>query len=336
MPLIVTPRHLTQRAELYHQLASLTTAGVGLIAAVEMLRDAPPSRGLRKPLTQLAQDLSQGTTFSEALAQLSRGWMPQFDRALLHAGEASGRLDLCFRFLADYYNERARLARQTLSELAYPALILHMAILIFPTGVLTRLVWEGDTVGYVSSKLLLLVPGYTLVLLGVYLSQAGHNELWRSWMERVLNVVPMLGPARSNLALARLSVALESLLNAGVSIVEAWPVAAAASGSPCLHRTVLGWKSSLEAGQTPAEVVRESRVFPDLFTNLYTTGEISGQLDDTLHRLYNHYHQEALRKMHALAQWAPRIVYFLIVLLIAVQIVSFYADYFSRIGQLTQ
>src|ERR1051326_3573311 len=140
MPLIVTPRQLSQRSELYHQLASLISAGVTLISGLEMVRNSASARSLRKPLASLIEDLKQGSTFSESSRRLSRSWLPTFDLALLEAGENSGRLDLCFRFLADYYGERARLARQVMSDLAYPAFILHFAALIFPVGMLTRLV----------------------------------------------------------------------------------------------------------------------------------------------------------------------------------------------------
>lgn len=336
MPLVLTPRQLTERAELYQQLASLTAAGVGLISATEMLRDSPPRRALRRPLASVVTHLQEGATFSEAARLLGKAWMPSFDRALIEAGENSGRLDLCFRFLYEYYQERARLARQVLSELAYPAFVLHFAILVFPVNVLTRLVWQGDITGFLMNKGLILGTLYGAVLLLLALGQAGHNEHWRGLLERLLAAVPILGSARSNLALARLSVALESLLNAGVSIIEAWELAAAASGSPILRQTVLAWRPHVLAGQTPADAVRESRAFPDLFTNLYSTGEISGQLDETLRRLYRHYQEEAVRKLHAFAQWAPRLIYMGVVLIIAYQVVSFWSGYFNQISQLMQ
>jgi protein transport protein HofC len=334
MPLIVTPRQLEHRAELYHQLAALTSAGIGLIAGVDMVRQAPAGRFLRKPLDRVHQALEQGATFSDALATGQRAWLPTFDLALLDAGEKSGRLDRCFRLLSDYYTERARLARQILSELAYPAFILHFAILIFPTSLLVRLVWQGDVTGFVTAKLALLVPFYLVIGLGVYAAQSSRHGWWRSVLEWVLRKVPLLGKARANLALARLSMALESLLSAGVSIIEAWPLAAAASGSPALRRAVLGWNSNVLAGQTPAEAVRESGAFPDLFTNLYSTGEISGQLDDTLARLHRHYAEEGSRQLRLVAQWTPRLVYFAVVLLIAYQVVSFWSGYFSQINDL--
>jgi type II secretory pathway component PulF len=336
MPLVLTPRHLSQRAELYQQLASLTAAGIGFVSAAEMVRDSSPQRRLRERLTRLAGRLHDGATVAEAMSVLGSSWLPAFDRALIEAGETSGRLDLCLRFLSEYYDERARLARQVLGELAYPAFILHFAILVFPIGQLTRLVWEGDVSGYLLPKATILGVLYGGILLFLYLGQAARGERWRAWLERALGNIPLLGRARSNLALARLSMALESLINAGISIVEAWELAAVASGSPMLRRTVLGWRPSVQAGQTPAEAVRSSRVFPELFANLYRTGEVSGQLDDTLRRLYRHYQEEAVRQLHALAQWAPRLIYLLVILLIAYQVIAFWSGYFSQINSLTQ
>jgi len=332
MPLIATPRHLARRAELYHQLASLTSAGVGLITGLGMLLKAPPSPAYRRPLQQLLQRLEQGATFADALRGLGERWLPAFDIALLEAGEQSGRLDTCFRQLSAYYDERARTARQILSEVAYPALVLHLAVLVFPVSLLTRLVWQGDVFGYVMAKAAVLVPGYGAVLFVLYLGQAQRGERWRAALEQALRRIPVLGVARMNLALARLSASLEGLLNAGVSIIDSWQLAAAASGSPALQRTVGAWTPRVRAGQTPAEAVRESGAFPDLFTHLYSTGEMSGRLEETLQQLYRHYQEEASRQLQLLARWVPKLIYLVVVLIVAYQVVSFWAGYFSQLN----
>src|SRR5436853_6048799 len=102
MAFIVTPNQLAQRAELYHQLGALTQAGIGLPQALRHLTVHPPARGFRKPLASLLNSLLNGQTFAEALRE-SGDWIPEFDVALLHAGEQSGRLDGCFKLLAGYY-----------------------------------------------------------------------------------------------------------------------------------------------------------------------------------------------------------------------------------------
>src|SRR5205807_200468 len=172
-------------------------------------------------------------------------WLPAFDIALLQAGEQSGRLEACFRLLADYYTDRARLARQVISDLAYPAFLFHFAIFLFPFS---------------------------------------HFFLSGNW-----------------------------LLYLGQTF------------------GVLAWRPLVDGGQTPAEALNASAKFPELFANQYATGEISGKLDETLRRLHTYYQGEGSRKLHAVAQWTPRAVYFLVAMMIAYRIIKFWTAYFKQI-----
>ena len=95
---------------------------------------------------------------------------------------------------------------------------------------------------------------------------------------------------------------------------------------------MLTWKPRIEDdGRPPSELLRESPEFPELFANLYHTGEISGSLDDTLRRLHKYYQEEASRKLQILAEWSPRLVYFAVVFLIAYRVVTFWLGHYSRI-----
>ena len=111
MPLIVTPRQLIQRSELYSQLASLLTAGVALVQALEMIERKPPTYSYRQPLRAIIANIQAGASFADSLSSLGR-WMPSFDLALIHAAEQSGRLAEAMRLLADYYQQRAQFARK--------------------------------------------------------------------------------------------------------------------------------------------------------------------------------------------------------------------------------
>lgn len=327
MPLIVTPRQLTQRAELYHQIGQLMAAGVGLPQALEHLRRNPPARSFREPLQRLITQLEQGYTFSEAMSRSGK-WLPSFDLALLQAGEHSGRLEAVFKLLASFYHDRARLTRQVISDLAYPMFLFHAAIFILPFA---QFFLSGDWLTYLRQTFGVLLPIYTAILLLMLACQGQRGETWRSWLESVFHWVPILGKARRALALARLSAALEALISAGVTIIEAWELAASASGSPALRRAVLAWRPRVLSGETPAEEVSASPQFPELFANLYHTGEVSGQLDETLRRLQTYYQEEGTRKLHALAQWTPRVIYFAVMLMIAYRVIQFWTGYFQQI-----
>ena len=328
MALIITPAQLSQRAEFYYQLGQLTAAGLGITKGLEQLQRNPPARSYREPLRRTLAQIGGGFTLSESL-QRAGEWLPEFDLALLTAGEQSGRLDACFRVLAGYYTDRARIARQMIADLAYPVFLLHFAVFILPFAEFFR---TGNWVMYLVKTFGVLLPLYGMVGLMIYAAQSRHGESWRSLVESVLRLVPMLGTARRYLALARLSAALEGLLSAGVRIVEAWELAATASGSPRLRRVVLGWRRQVDEGHTPAEVVRASRAFPDLFVNQYATGEVSGQLDDVLRRLHQYFQEEGTRKLRAVAQWTPRVVYLVVALAIAFFVLRFWIAEFRNIA----
>jgi type II secretory pathway component PulF len=183
---------------------------------------------------------------------------------------------------------------------------------------------------------LILSPFYLGTAFLIFAMQSRHGEAWRSLIENLSNGIPLLGAARRALALARLSLALEALLSAGVNIVDAWPMAAEASASLTVRRAVAAWRPHLQEGRTPAELVRESRVFPEIFANFYASGEVSGKLDESLRRLHSYYHDEGTRKLEAIAAWTPRLIYGIVAIFIAIKVIGFYSNYFNQIGALTQ
>lgn len=334
MPLITSPRQFNQRAEFYHQLSQLVSAGIGLVPALEQISRNPPSSSFRKPLQHSLAGLADGRPVADSLR--AADWWPDFDLALIEAGERSGRIDSCFRLLAEYYDERARLAKTIISQLIYPALLIHMAAGIFLILLPYALSQFSANLTWLFIRaLLVLSPVYLGAVAVVYAGQSRHGEGWRAFLEKLLHPVPVLGAGRRALALSRLSMALEALISAGVNIVEAWNVAANASGSPALRRAVGSWKPQLDAGQTPAELVNASPVFPETFTNLYHSGEVSGKLDDTLRRLHTFYQEEGTHKLQLVAQWVPRIIYLIVVVIIAYEIIQFWTGYFQRISNLT-
>ncbi len=218
MPLIITPRQLNQHAELYHQLGIMIAAGLSVHKALEHLQSHPPSLSLRAPISRWLEQLSQGHTVSESLQRIGK-WIPSFDLALIDAGERSGRLDACFKLLAVYYRERAQMARQMISDMAYPAFVLNFAIVLFP---FVNFMKPGGTFAhFLLTIVVIAAPLYGLVFLVIYSCQGRHGASWRGRVENVLRRIPILGTARQDLALARLATALESLLNAGVPIVTA-------------------------------------------------------------------------------------------------------------------
>lgn len=330
MAFLLFPAQLASRGEFYHQLGSALASGLTVVRALGILAENPPSRDLVRPAEALVQRLRSGATLGEAVRSLGR-WASDFDIALLEAGERSGRLDHVCQLLSNAYSERARLSRQVLLGLLYPAFLFHFAFLVMPIGHLIDLVKGGDIALYLGRKLVFFVPFYLLALAAIWAGQGTHGRAWRSLLESAGRLVPIFGRARRALALSRLSLALDALLNAGVAGPQAWSLAAAASGSPALDREIQRWHPLLENGTPPADLVQESRQFPPHFSSVYATAELSGRVDDALPRLHQHYQDEGLRLTRVSAGILTGALYLAVLLAVAYQIVSFWLGFYGQI-----
>ena len=331
--MIFSPSQLNRRAELYHQLGAMITAGVPLIQALQMAAGNSSIRPSQRIMSALTVHLKNGLTFSDSLARVP-GWMPAFDKALLSAGEHSGRLEYTFKQLGTYYATRAEILREMINGLSGTFLRLLLFLAIFPLGDFFGLVVGImnnnyiECIPYIRDKIIEFGGLFGLILIIIIALQ---TESLRSILEFLAQIVPFLRTAQKHLALARLSVALESLVLSGISIIRSWPMAAAGSGSPRLKRDVAKWKTPLESGHTPAELVSQSNFFPEMFKNLYHTGEVSGRLDESLNRLQNYYREEGFRALRIFIRLFNGLIFLIVAVLIAVFIIKFWVHYYENL-----
>jgi type II secretory pathway component PulF len=333
MAFIVTPGELARRSELYHQLGAMLSAGVPLLSALEMASVNPSVSGSQSTVLRLIASLKTGLTFSESMVKV-KGWMPDFDIALLSVGESSGRMDTIFKLLAVYYSNRATIVRNTISGLIITVLTLHVFLIVFPLSLLIQCaqgIFNGEyelCIPFVVEKVIVFGGSYFVVLMFIYACQGRHGEGWRWFVESFTRWIPILRTAQKYLVLSRLAGALEAAITSGQSILKGWELAGAASGSPRLRRQISSWKSELEGGATPAELVSGSSYFPELFANLYFTGEQSGKIDETLSRLQAYYQEEGFRRMRVFTGLANGLIYAAVAVTIALYVINFYTDYF--------
>ena len=332
--LIETPNSFRQRSEFYHQLSVMLQAGVGLTQSLEQI--APPSQRDGLHIRESIDRLNAGETFSETLIG-RENWLPAFDRMMIEAGEAGGRLDDTLRILSDHYHQRSALIRDVLMKLAYPLFIIHFIILM--PGIILygrSLLGSGSAslLGAFFPSLLTLGALYTAVFFVLYLGQANRGFAIRHGIERIWHRTPMFGRAVKELKLSRLSFALYALLNAGVNVREAWKSAASASGSPWLATSVHTWLPELDSGSLPSEALQRRKDFPRTFRDLYATGEVSGQLDESLQHLAKLYHDEGTRRLKSAAGIATGLVYGLVAITVAIIVIRAWLNYINMFNTL--
>jgi type II secretory pathway component PulF len=334
--MIVTPGQLNRRATFYHQLGSMIGAGVPLPKALQMVSASPAVGASRKAASGILEHLQSGFTFSESMSRV-QGWMPDFDTALLSVGEQSGRLDQSFKLLSEYYAARAKLIRDTISGMVVTLATLHVFLLLIPIDLwigFGRGILEGhyeSCIPFLVEKFVVFGVLYGWVFLSIYASQGNRAESWRAFVEKFAGLIPILRTARKYLSLSRMAAALEALTSAGVSVVSGWQLAAAASASPRLRHIVSQWETEISDGSTPGELINRSGYFPEMFANLYFTGEQSGKLDDTLHRLQIYYQEEGFRTLRFFTRIVNGIIYGSMVVIVGLYVIRFWTNYYGAL-----
>lgn len=290
----------------------------------------------RKIILGLVEHLREGQTLSDSMVKI-HGWLPEFDVALLSAGEQSGRLDYCFKQLGTYYATRATIIRETIAGVFRTAITFHVFLFLFPLGFFFNFVigilnaQYAKCIPFIAEKILAFGLLYGILFFFIFASQGNRGEGWRSLTEHIVQAIPVLRTAQKYLVISRLSAALEALVSSGVSIVKGWPMAAAASGSPHLKKAVAEWKPHLEGGSTPAELVRDTPYFPEMFVNLYHTGEISGKLDESLSRLHTYFREEGFLKLRAFTRILNGLLYAFVAILVAYNVIRFWVNYYGAL-----
>jgi type II secretory pathway component PulF len=334
--MILTPGQLNRRAELYHQLGTMVTAGVPLIQSLEMATRNRATGSMRKYLPMVIERMRSGLTLSDSLRQVT-GWLPEFDVALLSAGEHSGRLDNSFKQLADYYATRAKIIRDSIGRSFFTIATLHVFLLVFPIGLLQSFAvgiqYKNylQCVPFILEKIAIFGALYAVVFILIFSFQGNRGGKWRATLEWLLHIIPILGNARRNLALSRLAAGLEALINAGVPIDKSWEHAAAASGSLRLVNSISQWGDELARGATPADLVGRTPYFPQLFANMYTTGEMSGKLDETLLRLQAFHQEEGNRGIDRFTHLLTICLYLCIAVLVGYFVIKFWMNYYGAL-----
>ena len=121
-------KRLSQREQaiLTRQIASLLTAGLPLGETLSVLTEQSERDYVRELMAAIRGEVLGGHSFANALAEHPRDF-PEIYRALVAAGEHTGKLGLVLSRLADYIEQRNALKQKIVLAFTYPAIVTLIA-----------------------------------------------------------------------------------------------------------------------------------------------------------------------------------------------------------------
>lgn len=281
------------------QLAGLLAAQLPLDTALAACSEQADKSYIRDLLTAVRNDVRAGFRFADALAQRPDDF-PDIYRALIAAGEASGKLPQIMEDLASYLEERNLLRTKVSTAFIYPGVVAAVSflIMIFLLGYVVPQVVSA----FSQSKQAL--PLLTRLMLGI--SDAVRQWWWlagliglacatlirialkrpaleMAWHTRLLSL-PLVSKFSLGLNSARFASTLAILSGAGVPLLQALEAARLTLSNAALRAIVTQASQQVREGASLAKALGSHKRFPPLLIHLIASGERTGTLADMLAR----------------------------------------------------
>ncbi|MBW2526423.1 MAG: type II secretion system inner membrane protein GspF [Deltaproteobacteria bacterium] len=286
------------------QLATLVGAKIPLFESLSALIDQVEKESLRRALTNIRDQVREGTSFAGALEGHPKIFSDLYVN-MVRAGEASGTLEAVLDRLTHFMENQARLKSKVVSAMAYPVLMMIIATVL--VGVLMIAVVPKVTSIFQSMNRAL--PWYTSLL--IFVSETLASYWWliglaialavymfRRWKrtpkghlrwDTILLGMPIFGKLLQMVAIARFARTLGTLLGAGVPLLQAMQIVRNVLGNRALENVVEEATGSIREGESIAEPLKRSGRFPPLVTHMIAIGEKSGQLEEMLENVSEAY-----------------------------------------------
>lgn len=328
------------------QLATMIRAGMTFTVSLDTLSQQTENPTLRGVVVQLKKDVEGGLAFSDALARHPRVFSELYVN-MIKAGEAGGVLDEILErliFIAEREGEtRSRLR----AALTYPTVVVSVAVLVIgflAVVVFPRFMGVFSASGValpLPTRILLAVSGFVQsrwwVILGgiliIVFSFRGYSKTEGGGfiIDRIKLKIPIFGLLIKKLVVARFARILSTLHGSGVPILSALEIVEKTIGNIVISRVVENVRTSVREGESIAEPLRISKVFPPMVVHMITIGEESGALDKMLTEVADTYDREvdyALRNVTAALEPILIVIMGIIVAFIAL---SLFLPYFDMV-----
>ncbi len=314
-------RRPEQIAMITRQVATLLGSGIPMIGAFSAIIDQVEYRDLKASLMAVREQVSQGGTLSDALAEHPVYFGELFVN-MVRAGEAGGNLDKVLFRVADYLHAQNRTRAKVMAALTYPIIMVLIGtgvVAVLLTYVVPKIMEviqkQGKAALPLPTEILLAASGflgrYWWLLLAMAAgavaayAQARQTKAGRLWIDTQKLRIPALGNLIKKASISRFAMTFATLLESGLPVLEAMGVVRKVVDNELLADTLDTIRQKIAEGADIATPLKQSKVFPPVVGYMISVGEESGRLEELLKKTAEAYDEEvevAAQKMTALLE----------------------------------
>ncbi len=331
------------------QFSVMIDAGLPLVQCLEILGSQQDNASFKKVLLGVRQDVEGGSSLADAMKKHPRAFDDLFTN-MIAAGEAGGILDTILKRLAVYIEKSVKLKSQVKSAMIYPAAVVSIAGLVvgvilwkvIPTfaamfaGLGAQLPLPTRIVITASNWFVRLLPFLVVGTIAMVVAIRRYYVTYkgRRVIDSLLLKLPVMGMLLQKISVARFCRTLATLMSSGVPILDGLEITAKTSGNAIIEDAIMTTRKSVEGGQTLAQPLKATEVFPSMVVQMISVGEQTGALDTMLSKIADFYEDEVDQAVTNLMTLMEPILILFLGTTVGGIVISMYLPIFDLINQL--
>ena len=332
----------------FRQMSVMLKSGVALSQALELLAENMTNKKFGSNILEVSKKLGSGEELSSSLGAFPRIFSPIMI-GLIEAGEAGGILSQVLERLAALIEARSKIKGQITGALIYPIAILVLAVSV-SLGLLIFIVPKFETMfadmgaelpGITNFMLTLsrivttwsfaIIAPLTLFIGFYFFNISYATPAGRKFFDNLILKIPLFGDLILKSEIASLSDTLSTLINSGISIVEAIERCINASNNEIIRLSLRRSISLITQGQELSTSLETAKIMPKLLISMIRIGEETGALSFMVENIANFYKREVEESVTVLTKAMEPAVIFVVAGIVGTIVVSLYLPMFSLI-----
>ncbi len=289
------------------QLATMVDAGIPLVGALDILGEQIENKAFGDIISKVRNDVETGSSLSDALWKHKKTFSALFV-SMVKAGESSGMLDEILDRLATYLEKTSALQKKISSALIYPAVVSVMAagvtlLLLLKVIPVFKNIFSGFGADLPKPTLVLIAISDALqkhfpiivIIIAVivfFIIKYINTEKGRLRYDTMLLKLPIFGILFKKFAISKFTRTLSTLIKSGVPILNSLEIVGKTAGNRAMEMAVETVRTNVREGESIAEPLGKSKLFPPMVVRMVSVGEQSGELEKMLSKIADFYDEQ--------------------------------------------
>ncbi len=289
-------------------LAVMVGAGVPIVKALNVLSEQAKSQLFKDTIKSICNDVQKGESLAESMSK-HKTVFPEIYISMIKIGEISGNLQNVLNNLALQMKKDHEILSRVKGAMIYPAVILTAMVgigILMMAVVVPSLAQTFNDLGaelpastqfVISFSEFLLSYWYiALILFILFLLAVRYflkTETGKKSFDFLILNTPVFGELSRKLNSARFSRILATLIDSGVSIVDALDILSKTLTNYFFSASVLEAKKEIQKGKQLNDILKNyKKIYPGLVIQMVEVGEETGKLTTVISQLAEFYEEE--------------------------------------------